>query len=407
MKTNPLKKLDLLGQSLWLDYISRDLIASGKLKRMIVEDGLRGMTSNPAIFEKAIVNGQEYDASIQAMARAKKSSLEIYEALCLKDVQNAADQFHPLYARTGGADGYVSMEVNPHLARDTRGTLKEARRLWRSLDRPNVMIKVPATAEGLPAIERLIAEGINVNVTLLFSLSRYREVAQAYCAGIAARLKRKERVDRVASVASFFLSRIDVLVDPLLESAMSRGPAQAALARKAHGQTAIASAKAAYLIYQEIFEGAPFAAAARRGARPQRLLWASTGTKNPRYSDVKYVEALIGPHTVNTAPPETIDAYRDHGDPKSRLEEGAARAGAVLESLAKLGIKLDWATQLLEKEGIEKFDKPFDQLLRALEKKRVAALNLEPKVRARKAARTRRAKPRRGDAAQGATRLKM
>ncbi len=381
MKKNPLKRLASLGQSLWLDYISRDLIESGKLKRMIVEDGLRGMTSNPAIFEKAIVNGKEYSSSIQALARAGRSAMEIYETLCLKDVQSAADEFRPLYRRTGGADGYVSLEVNPHLARDTRGTVKEARRLWRKLDRPNVMIKVPATAEGLPAIERLIGEGINVNVTLLFSLSRYREVARAYCAGLGARLKRREPVDRVASVASFFLSRIDVLVDPLLENVMRQGPAQAALARKAHGQTAVASAKGAYLIYQEIFEGELFGPARKKRARPQRLLWASTGTKNPRYSDVKYVEALVGPHTVNTAPPETIEAYRDHGDPKDRLEEGVARAEAVLDSLSKLGIKLDWATKLLEKEGIEKFEKPFDTLLQTLEKERAAALKIEPQVR--------------------------
>jgi transaldolase len=374
MRRNALKELGALGQSLWLDYISRDLIASGKLKRMIAADGLRGMTSNPAIFETAIVNGKEYEDPIRTLARAKKSAMQIYEALSQKDVQDAADEFRPLYERTEGADGFVSLEVSPHLARDTQGTIKEARRLWAALKRPNVMIKVPGTVEGLPAIERLIGEGINVNVTLLFGLARYREVAQAYCAGLATRLKRQEPVDRIASVASFFLSRIDVLIDPLLEHVSAQGEAQAALARTVHGQTAIASAKGAYLIYQEIFEGELFGPALEAGARPQRLLWASTGTKNPRYSDVKYVEALIGPHTVNTAPPETIDAYRDHGDPKDRLEDRAGRAVAVLENLAKLGIKLDWATKLLENEGIAKFNKPFDTLLHALEKQRVAAV---------------------------------
>jgi transaldolase len=407
MRKNHLKELGTLGQSLWLDYISRDLIASGKLKRMIVEDGLRGMTSNPAIFEKAIVNGKEYNASIRAMAREKKNAKEIYEALCLRDVQSAADEFHPLYERTGGADGYVSLEVNPHLARDTHGTIKEARRLWGALNRPNVMIKVPATAEGLPAIERLIGEGINVNVTLLFSLSRYREVAQAYCAGLEARVKQRKSVSGVASVASFFLSRIDVLVDPLLEKLVARGGPRAALARKAHGQTAIASAKESYRIYKEIFDGEAFRSAAEEGARPQRLLWASTGTKNPRYSDVKYIDAIIGPNTVNTAPPKTIDAYQSHGDPKERLELGVERAGAVLGSLAKLGIRLDSVTRLLEEEGIDKFNEPFDKLLASLEKERVAAQAPVRPTRARKTTRRGRVAPRSRGFAEGVTRLKM
>jgi transaldolase len=407
MKNSPLKQLGTLGQSLWLDYISRELIASGALKRMIVQDGLRGMTSNPAIFEKAIVDGREYDAAIRAMARAKKSAMEIYEALSQRDVQSAADEFRPLYERTGGADGYVSLEVNPHLARDTQGTIREARRLWRALDRPNVMIKVPATAQGLPAIEQLIGEGINVNVTLLFSLPRYREVAQAYCAGLAARLARHKSVSRVASVASFFLSRIDVLIDPLLEKAIARGGPRAAPARKAHGQTAIASAKEAYRIYQEIFEGEQFQSAIEEGARPQRLLWASTGTKNPHYSDVKYVDAIVGPNTVNTAPPKTIDAYRSHGDPKERLEEGIGEAGDVLKSLTKLGISLDAATRHLEDEGIEKFNAPFDKLLKTLEKERVAAQRTGRRAHSRKQPRRVEASPRSRKFSLGVTRLKM
>jgi transaldolase len=407
MKNSPLKQLGTLGQSLWLDYISRELIASGELKRMIVRDGLRGMTSNPAIFEKAIVDGREYDAAIRAMARAKRSAMEIYEALSQRDVRSAADEFRPLYERTGGADGYVSLEVNPHLARDTQGTIREARRLWRALDRHNVMIKVPATAQGLPAIERLIGEGINVNVTLLFSLPRYREVAQAYCAGLAARLTQHKAVSRVASVASFFLSRIDVLVDPLLEKVVARGGPRAALARQAHGQTAIASAKEAYRIYRDIFEGAPFRSAVEEGARPQRLLWASTGTKNPRYSDVKYIDAIVGPNTVNTAPPKTIDAYRAHGDPKERLEEGLGEAGDVLKSLARLGISLDAATRGLEDEGIDKFNAPFDKLLGSLEKERVAAQAAGRRVHSRKAPRRAARSPRGREYSRGVTRLKM
>lgn len=373
MKRNPLRTLGTLGQSLWIDYISRDLIAGGKLKRLIERDGLKGMTSNPTLFEKSIAGGHDYRQNIRDMARAQSSAQEIYEALTVSDVRSAADEFRPVYERTGGADGYVSLEVNPHLARDTRGTVKEARRLWQELDRPNVMIKVPATAEGLPAIEQLTGEGLNVNITLLFGLPRYREVAQAYCAGIAARVARRKPVSRVVSVASFFLSRIDTLVDPLLEKIIARGGPQAASARTARGQTAIASAKEAYRIYKEIFEGKPFVAAAEEGARPQRLLWASTGVKNPRYSDVKYVDALIGPHTINTAPPKTIDAYRDHGDPKARLEEGVERAGAVLKTLAKLGISLDRVTRRLEDEGIDKFNEPFDKLLTLFEKERAAA----------------------------------
>ena len=407
MKKNRLKDLGTLGQSLWLDYISRDLIASGKLKRMIVEDGLRGMTSNPAIFEKAIVDGQEYNESIRAMAREKKSTMEIYEALSQRDVQSAADEFRSLYDRTGGADGYVSLEVNPHLARDTQGTIMEARRLWRALKRPNVMIKVPATAQGLPAIEQLTSEGINVNVTLLFSLPRYREVALAYCMGIKRRITQGKPVSGVTSVASFFLSRIDVLVDPLLEKLIAGDGPRAAAARKAHGQAAVASAKAAYQIYKELFEGEKFRSAVEEGARPQRLLWASTGTKNPRYSDVKYIDAIIGPNTVNTAPPKTIDAYRTHGDPKERLEEGIERSGAVLESLAKLGIRLEWVTHHLEDEGIKKFNEPFDKLLGTLEKERVAAQASGRTSRGQKATRRGRVTPQRRGFALGVTRIKM
>jgi transaldolase len=366
MNNNPLKQLETLGQSIWLDYIRRDLIAGGGLRRLIKDDGLRGMTSNPSIFEKAIVESHDYDTDIQAMVRKGKGAREIYEALSQRDVQSAADEFRPLYDRTDSQDGYVSLEVNPHLAHDTKGAVEEARRLWGTLDRPNVFIKVPATSEGLPAIQQLISEGISINVTLLFGLPRYRQVAEAYIAGIEARLVRGEPVKQVASVASFFLSRIDALVDPLLEKLIAEGGKKADLAKKVLGQTAIASAKMAYQIYKDIFGSARFKKLADQGARSQRLLWASTGSKNPAYSDVKYIEELIGPDTVNTTPVETLNAFRDHGKPEARVEQDVAEAAHVLRLLPELGISIDKVTQQLEDEGVTKFNQPFDKLMETL-----------------------------------------
>jgi len=366
MKNNPLRQLETLGQSIWLDYIRRDLIVGGGLRRLIEEDGLRGMTSNPAIFEKAIVESHDYEDDIRAMVREGKDAKDIYESLSQRDVQSAADEFRPLYDRTDGKDGYVSLEVNPHLAHDTDGTLQEARRLWVALNRPNVFIKVPATVEGLPAIQRLISEGINVNVTLIFGLPRYRQVAEAYIAGLEARTAQGQAVKRVASVASFFVSRIDSLMDPLLDAIHAKGGKTADLARDMRGYVAVASAKRAYQIYKEIFGTARFKKLTAAGARVQRLLWASTGTKNPNYSDVKYVEALIGPDTVNTTPVETLDAYREHGIPKARLEEDSAEAAHLLNRLPELGIDLDKVTQQLEDEGVTKFNQPFDKLMATL-----------------------------------------
>lgn len=369
IQANPLKTVGTFGQSIWLDYIRRDLIASGQLRRLIDEDGLRGMTSNPSIFEKAIVGSHEYDEEIRTMALEGKDVNAIYETLSQRDVQSAADEFRSLYDRTDGQDGYVSLEVNPHLAHNTSGTVEEGRRLWKMLSRPNVFIKVPATIEGLPAIQELISDGINVNVTLLFGLPRYRQVAEAYLAGLASRASRGKPVKHVASVASFFLSRIDLLIDPLLENVIAKKGENSALAKPLRGQAAIASAKMAYQIYKEIFGSDSFKELAAQGARAQRVLWASTSTKNPNESDVKYIEALIGPDTVNTVPLGTLDAYRDHGDPKTRLEQDVEAARLVLERLPKLGINIDHVTQQLEDEGVEKFNEPFDKILQTLGKR--------------------------------------
>ena len=369
MKDNPLKKLETLGQSVWLDYIRRDLIASGALRRLIEDDGLRGMTSNPSIFEKAIAESNIYDQDIRDMALKNKDVKAIYEALSQRDVQGAADEFISVYEKTDDKDGYVSLEVNPHLAHDTKGTIEEARRLWAALNRPNVFIKVPATSDGLSAIQQLISEGINVNVTLLFGLPRYRQVVEAYIAGLEARVAQGKSVKHIASVASFFLSRIDTLVDPLVEKFIESGDKKTAIAKKVHGQVAISSAKAAYQIYKEIFNSNRFKKLLDKGARVQRLLWASTSTKNPDYSDIKYIEQIIGPDTVNTVPLETIDDYRDHGNPELRLEQGIDEANWIMARLPELGISIDKVTQQLEDEGVKKFNEPFDKLMGALTKK--------------------------------------
>jgi len=369
MNANPLVRIEEFGQSIWLDFIQRKMLTSGELKQLIEEDGLKGVTSNPAIFEKAIAGSNDYDSAIRSLSLEGKGIQEIYEILTVEDVRQAADAFRPVFERLDGRDGFVSLEVSPRLARDTEATVHEARRLWRALDRPNVLIKVPGTKEGLPAIRQLISEGINVNVTLLFSLERYRSVAQEYIAGLEARAAAGKPLGRVASVASFFLSRIDLLVDPELEAMMKRDGTRTERAAFAHGQVATASAKIAYQIYKEVFSSSKFRELAEKGARPQRVLWASTSTKNPEYSDVKYVEALIGPDTINTLPVETVNAYRDHGKPAARLEEGLDQARRALACLAELGMDLEKVTQQLEDEGIEKFVKPFERLLSTLEEK--------------------------------------
>lgn len=369
MATNPLKQLEALGQSIWLDYLQRDLIKGGKLKQFIDQDGLRGMTSNPSIFETAIAESHDYDDDIQAMKNEGKDVNTIYEMLTQRDIRDAADEFRDLYNKTAGDDGYVSLEVNPNLAHDTTGTIVEARRLWKALNRPNVLIKVPGTKEGLPAITQLISEGINVNVTLLFAVPRYQQVAKAYIEGLEARAAQGESLKSIASVASFFLSRIDVLVDPMLEKIIADGGEKALLAKKLQGQVAIASAKVAYQDYQEFIHSDQFKKLAEQGARTQRLLWASTSTKNPAYSDVKYVEALIGAETVNTVPMETLNAYRDHGDPQLDLQQNITESHWIFQQLTKLGINMDNITQQLEDEGVDKFVKSFNQLIETLGKK--------------------------------------
>jgi transaldolase len=373
MNKNPLLVLESFGQSIWLDYLRRNSLENGDFKRWIEQDGASGLTSNPSIFEKAIAESQDYDEAIHTLALKGMSIEKIYQVLTIEDIQRAADLFRPTYDKLDGADGFVSLEVSPKLAHDTAGSIAEARQLWKAVNRPNLFIKIPATREGLPAIQQLIGEGINVNITLLFGLPRYREVVEAYLSGLEILAAGGRSLNRVASVASFFLSRIDVLIDPQLEKIKLQGGSPAEKAAGLRGQAAIASAKVAGQIYTEIFSGERYRKLAQKGAHTQRLLWASTGTKNPEYSDTKYVEPLIGPQTINTLPVETLNAYRDHGNPALRLGEGAQAACQVLEDLQQVGIDLDAVTQQLEDEGVAKFVNATDQLTAALSQKSAAA----------------------------------
>lgn len=360
MQENPLRALSRLGQSVWLDDLRRAWLEDGTLTRLIQQDGLAGVTSNPAIFARSMATGEEYRAEIGRLASKGLSAGAIYQALALHDVQAAADLFHPVFEARGGGDGFVSLEVSPHLADDTQATVREARRLWCAFGRPNAMIKVPATRAGLPAIRTLIAEGVNVNVTLLFGLARYREVVDAFLSGLEQRARADQPLEQAASVASFFLSRIDTLVDARLD-ALGTSAAQAL-----RGRAAIASARLAYAWYGEWTAGERWQQLASRGARAQRLLWASTSTKSPAYPDTCYVEALIGPHTVNTMPHATLDAYRDHGQPALRLSDNLDDARATLRALQDLGIDPEAIGSQLEREGVQKFIEPFDQLHVAL-----------------------------------------
>ncbi len=367
MDGNPLARLRARGQSVWLDDIHRRMLTDGSLARMIETDGLSGLTSNPAIFANAIMSHAEYRPAVAQLIPKVARGTELYEAIVLDDIKRAADAFRPVYQRAEGADGFVSLEVSPHLAHDTPGTVAEARRLWDRVERENVMIKVPGTTAGLAAIRSLIAEGINVNVTLLFSPEHYRRVSDAYLAGLEQRVMRGGEVRRIASVASFFLSRIDTLVDGLLDEHAGQGRGEA---RALRGRTATALAAKAYDLYCEMVGSERWRDLARRGARPQRLLWASTSTKDPRYSDVKYVEDLIAGETVNTMPLETLSAYRDHGKGGAGLSAFRDEAARVMRELATLGIDLGRVAEQLEEEGVRKFADPFDKLQRWLEEQR-------------------------------------
>lgn len=372
MVINPLRKLQALGQSIWIDFIRRGMISTGELQRLIEQDGVSGVTSNPSIFEKAITESRDYDEAIRTLISERKTADEIYLQLSVEDIQHVAGLLRPLYDRTAGGDGFISLEVSPGLANDTAGTIEEARQLWSLVERPNVMIKVPATQAGLPAIRQLTGEGLNINITLLFGLPRYREVIEGYLSGLETLASSGGDLRQVTSVASFFLSRIDVLLDPILEEKKQAGGPQAEQAGRLQGQAAIASAKVAYQIYQEIFESERFKKLAEQGASAQKLLWASTSTKNPAYSDTKYIEPLIGPETINTVPIETLEAYRDHGKPKRTLDQNVSEAYQTLEELSRIGIDLDAATQRLEEEGVEKFVGAHDRLIAALREKEKA-----------------------------------
>jgi transaldolase / glucose-6-phosphate isomerase len=368
---NPLKELLNYGQSMWLDYIRRDLFTSGKLKQMIDEDGLRGMTSNPAIFEKAIAESSLYDDLLRALAARKDLDTPArFEQIAIRDIQDAADALRGVYQDSNFRDGFVSLEVSPYLARKTQETIEEARRLWKTVNRDNVMIKVPGTAEGLPAIRQLISEGLNINITLLFSQAVYEEVAAAYITGLENYSARGGSLKKIASVASFFISRIDTLVDSMLgERLKSVSDAkQEAFLKSLLGKVAIANGKLTYQRYQRIFSGPRWQALAAKGAQTQRVLWASTSTKNPHYRDVIYVEELIGPDTVNTMPPATIDAFRDHGMLRDSLTEDVAGAQKIMDDLGRAGISIQQATNKLTDDGVQLFADAFDKLLAAVAK---------------------------------------
>jgi len=368
---NPLVQLLDYGQSMWLDYIRRDLFTTGKLKQMIEQDGLRGMTSNPSIFEKAIGESSLYDDILKQLSgRSDLDTTAKYEQIAIRDIQAAADALRGVYEESKFRDGYVSLEVSPYLARKTQETIDEARRLWKTVNRPNVMIKVPGTTEGLPAIRTLYGEGINVNVTLLFAQEVYEQVAEAYVAGLEDYAGRGGNLKKMAGVASFFISRIDTLIDSLLEQKIKAGANgnQQGLYESLLGKVAIANGKLTYQRYQRIFSGPRWQALAAKGAQTQRVLWASTSTKNPKYRDVVYVEELIGPDTVNTMPPATVDAFRDHGKLRNSLTEDVPGAQKTMDDLAKAGISIKEVTDKLTEDGVKLFADAFDKLLAAVAK---------------------------------------
>ncbi len=369
--TSPLIELTNAGQAIWLDYLHRKILEDGELATRINDDALRGLTSNPSIFEKAMTEGDAYDAGLdELLARGKSNSVELYESLAIADLQKAADIFRPTFDRLKGRDGFVSLEVSPYLANDTQGTIYEARRLWRAVERPNLMIKVPGTPEGAPAIRQLISEGINVNVTLLFGRDAYQAVAEAHMAGLEAFKSHGGDLTKIHGVASFFVSRIDTAIDKAIDEKLKSVEDETATALKGlRGKVAIANAKLAYQDYLKRVETPRWKALASHGAQPQRLLWASTGTKDPAYSDVLYVESLIGPDTINTMPPKTIDAFRDHGRIRATLTEGVEEARKILEAADAHGLDLGGVTNQLLEDGVKLFSKAFDDLLAAVSEK--------------------------------------
>ncbi len=363
---NPLKGLLAYGQSPWMDYIRRDLLTGGGLQKYIDNDGLRGMTSNPTIFEKAINGSTLYSDVLNSPEAKSLNAKQLFEKLAIRDVQDACDIFRPVYDESKHRDGYVSLEVSPLLANDTNGTIEEARRLWKAVNRPNVMIKVPATPEGVPAIRQLLEEGLNINITLLFAQSAYEKVAEAFIAALEARAAKGQPVNHIASVASFFVSRIDTLIDSKIDALLKTASGDAkVLLESLHGTIAIANAKLTYKKYQELFGGPRWKALAAKGAQTQRLLWASTSTKNPKYRDVLYVEELIGADTVDTIPPATFDAFRDHGKLRPSLTEDVAGAARHMENLAKAGISMKEVTEQLVVDGVRLFADAFKTLLDA------------------------------------------
>ena len=365
-----IEKLTAAGQSLWQDDIARSMLTSGALERMIEETGIRGLTSNPTIFEKAISSGDAYDEQILKLLEAGKSASEIFEAVEIQDLQAACDLFRPLYDATQGGDGFCSIEVFPDAARNPDSTREQARRLWSDVGRPNLMVKIPGTQEATPVIREMLASGININVTLLFSIDSYERVALAYVEALEERHERGEPIDRIASVASFFVSRVDTLVDKLLDEKIASDAANAGRYEALKGKIAVANAKLAYAKYQEIFEGDRFAPLAAAGAKPQRPLWASTGVKNPAYPDTLYVDTLIGPNTVNTMPGKTIEAFLDHGTVARTVDQGIDEARRQMADLSAAGIDIETVTHQLEEEGIASFVKSFESLIAGVEGKK-------------------------------------
>jgi transaldolase/glucose-6-phosphate isomerase len=363
---NPLQALLGYGQSPWMDYIRRDLLTGGGLQKLIHEDGLRGMTSNPAIFEKSITGSNLYTDILSSPEAKSMDAKQIFEKIAIRDVQDACDIFKTVYAETKRRDGHVSLEVSPFLASDTKGTLEEARRLWKAVNRENLMVKVPATPEGIPAVRQLLEDGLNINITLLFAQSAYEKVAEAYISALEARAAKGQDISHIASVASFFVSRIDTLIDSKIDEMLktAQGPTKELL-ESVHGKVAIANAKLTYKKFQELFSGPRWNALAAKGAQVQRLLWASTSTKNPKYRDVLYVEELIGADTVDTIPPATFDAFRDHGKLRNSLTEDVPGAAKVMENLAKAGISMTEVTEKLLADGVKLFADAFKTLLEA------------------------------------------